>query len=190
MRVYDSLNDSQKVHFSDRITESDTQAELYARLKKDGFTVKSAVGVAQKRSLGGVSFDLVVFKDKTAVAIIEVKSTTKGPEEDLDATMQGLKYRSFGIPVVLFWDMSFYDDLKTFLSSKKTKNVDLVKNTFNSGALKDLYKSLDITSMRAFDLRHHSQEFQELERLLEEKRDRVKSIMDEANSTLPNSQQE
>jgi hypothetical protein len=152
MRIYDALNDIQgKIHFPNYVTEGDVQSDVVSALKKDGFLVKTMLGFKRSLKNAGCEFDIVVFADKhTAVAIIENKSPLEGPATDLDATHQGLKYRGFGIPVILFWDMKYYNELREFLKKEKLPTVKPVK--INTESLKRLHKSLDIASMAAYDL--------------------------------------
>ena len=176
MQIYEALNSTQKLHLPDRDTEADIQAQLFAKLRKDGFNVKVGVTWAISRKNSGCQFDLVIFKDKMASVIIEVKSPFEGPQTNLDESHQGLKYRSFGLPVVLFWDMKDYSALKEFLNNSETKEISEPKHgeeaVKNPEYLKRLHRALDIASMSAYDLG-----LAELEHDLEQKRDFIKGLM-------------
>jgi hypothetical protein len=176
MIVYTALNSTEKLHSHDSETEADIQAQLYAQLRKDGFNVKAGVTYIKNKSYMGCTFDLVINKGKEASFIIEVKSPFEGPKTDLDASHQGLKYRSFGIPVILFWDMREYSKLKQFLNSSIEKEISKPKGvtsfTKNPESFRRLHKSLDISSMHAYDLG-----LSDLERELEQKRDFIKGLM-------------
>lgn len=175
MKIYPALNSIEKVHFHDTVTEADIQAQLFGELKKDGFSVKAGVNYLRAKKVAGCQFDLVIHKGKTAVAIIEVKSPFEGPRTDLNSTHQGLKYRSFGIPVILFWDMDNYPELKNFLKNAVEKELMVTSSTVflrNPEGYRRLHKALDIASMNAFDLGMH-----DLESYLEKERDSIKVQM-------------
>jgi hypothetical protein len=176
MIIYAALNSTEKLHLHDYETEADIQAQLYARLRKDGFDVKAGVTYLRTKSNIGCAFDLVIHKGREAAVIIEVKSPLEGPQTDLDASHQGLKYRSFGLPVVLFWDMAYYQNLREFVDSSLEKETPKLKGATpfikNPTTFKRLHKYLDISSMQAYDLG-----LSELERDLEQKRDAIKALM-------------
>lgn len=173
MKIYSALNSIEKLYFHNVETEADIQCQLFSRLKKDGFSVKVGVNIRKGMAGAGCQFDLVIHQGKRAIAIIEVKSSLEGPQVDLDSTHQGLKYRSFGIPVVLFWSMENYPDLKNFLRCLLTSEIpkdkiEVKPLSRNTESYARLRQSLDIASMRAFDLGMH-----ELEKDLEQKRDSI-----------------
>jgi hypothetical protein len=176
MKVYTALNSTEKLYFHDTETEADVQAQLFAQLRKDRFNVKAGVNYSKNKPNMGCTFDLVIHKGKEAIVIIEVKSPFEGPRTDLDASHQGLKYRSFGLPVILFWDMSNYAELKEFLKNSVEKVSEPPKEATafikNPDAFRRLHKSLDISSMHAYDLG-----LSELEHDLEQKRDFIKGLM-------------
>jgi len=172
VRIYPPLNQVSTIGRTTQLKtkEPQVQAELFRLLVNDGFDVLAGVPIRQIARGLGVQFDLTVFKNRAAQAIIEIKSEVRGPTEDLDATMQGLKYRSFGIPVILFWDIKEYSELKKFLISQVIPEQQSPKmQTVNRDCLQRLYKSLDIASMSAYDVGMH-----ELEAELERHRDFVK----------------
>ena len=178
MRVYPALNDVQgKIHFPDYMTEGDVQSDVVAALKKDGFLVKTMLSFKANQPTAGCSFDIVVFKNnREPLAIIENKSPQEGPITDLDKTHQGLKYRGFGIPVILFWDMKEYAKLKDFLKEGKPPLEKApTKVSFSLVALRRLHKSLDIAAMSAWDLGMN-----EFVAELENHRDRISLLTKEA----------
>jgi hypothetical protein len=171
MRAYTSLNSLQgHIHFPSTTTEGDIQAELSCLLKQDGFSFRSQVPFMKQQAGAGCIFDIVIFKGRRATAIIEIKSPIEGPQTDLDASHQGLKYRSFGVPVILFWDLEQYHILKEFLKNTNHSfdEQSLPKSIKGAESLKRLHKSLDIASMAAYDLGRN-----ELVITLERQRDAV-----------------
>ena len=172
MRIYPALNDVQgTIHFPNYTTEGDVQSDVVSALKKDGFLVKTMLPFKQGQAGAGCSFDVVVFRDKhIALAIIENKSPLEGPKTNLDETHQGLKYRGFGIPVVLFWDMKDYPKLKEFLGNISSSVANTPVKT-SPESLKRLQKSLDIAAMAAWDLGMY-----DLVRELETRRDQITDL--------------
>lgn len=196
VRVYEPLDKVfkiQKVEFS---SEFEIQAELYQRLKADGFDVQGEVNVQS-----GV-FDLVVFGERGfATAIIETKRPWTGSSLEFDETEQGWKYRQFGVPVILFWDFGYYDDLLTLLRAKRIMQTkyykDLVEiaNAEKLGLTPDtrnlkktcafrLVRFLDRASMAAFDMGVYCPEFSEakaVEQDLETKKQKAKVFLESLN---------
>lgn len=169
MKVYESLNSLDKIDYPGWDTEADLQASLYAKLLSDGFLVKAGLPYRSSMEGAGCTLDLVIFKGREAAAILELKNTLVGPATDLNSSHQGLKYRQFGVPVVLFWDMTNYPELKKFLQGKTFQQQESrFKNPKDSLVLKRLHRSLDIASMAAYDL-----EMLELEAELEKQRDKI-----------------
>jgi hypothetical protein len=169
MKVYEPLNSLDKIDYPGWDTEADLQANLYAKLLADGFVVKAGLPYRANLGTGGCTLDLVIFKGRKAVAVLELKNIIIGPTTDLASSHQGLKYRQFGIPVVLFWDMDNYPELKKFLADEKFQQQEnRFKNPKDPFVLKRLHRSLDIASMAAYDLGMH-----ELEAELEKQRDRI-----------------
>jgi hypothetical protein len=176
MRVYSPLTYLRRLNKRSDRTELDLQCDLYARLKSDKFDIRVAVPYA-----GEHCFDLVVFEcDGTAKAIIEVKRECDGFRVALDQTEQGFNYRQFGVPVILFWDMVDYEELKTTLLSphKKLKyaedgtdlRIEQDKKRLVVNRLRSLAKSLDISLTTTFDAQFSLPdviEFRELYQVLE-----------------------
>lgn len=187
MRVYPPLSSTNELNVHDTKSELDVQIPLCAQLTADGFTVMAGLTRASK-GLKRVSFDVVVFKDKKAIAIIEVKREDEGHRIALDQTEQGFKYRHFGVPVILFWDLTQYDKLREFLNgSIKVRTqagddlrVDTSKKLAALGHLRALRRRLDVASMVAFDAKGVFPEVAHIEATLEKFRDQI----DEAYKTL------
>lgn len=174
MRVYEALTTLQQIQNPVRKSEFEIQASLYSKLKEDGFKVRGCVSLKRHKA----QFDLVVFKGRKASAIIEVKAPDEGPTEDLDKTQQGMKYRVYGVPVVLFWSMEYYSDLKKFLQDNTVTQQPLIKETEKQEHLKRLRTSLSIASMSAYDL-----QMGELEEYLERKTEWVSNLLQESLKT-------
>ena len=178
MIVYQPASSIAIVHNPDHESEFEIQAELYSRLRIDGFEVRG--NVPQTFQLGNkdtidVIFDLIVTSGKKTLAIIEIKTKDSVPCIKFDETTQGMKYRAFGVPVILFWDMAHYQDLRAFLTGKQFKQV-LNFKVVPLGSLKRLHKSLDIASMSAYDLG-----LKDLEQDLDDKKEQIaKKIREES----------
>jgi len=111
VRVYDPTSSSGRIDALQPRTEFELQAWLYNRLKLDGFDVR---GEVRGRTDGGKTawFDLIVSAGNRVIAIIEVKDS---PGSRLEKTKQGSKYRTFGVPVFVFFNENQYSQLRTQL---------------------------------------------------------------------------
>lgn len=79
MRVYEPLSASERVHKPAFETEADLQCDLAAKLRGDGFNISVGLNYrALARDGRGLVFDIVVFRSKAAIAIIEIKRTSDG----------------------------------------------------------------------------------------------------------------
>lgn len=148
MRVYQPLSADYHVASPSRQSEFETQAELYIRLKKDGFKVRGEI------TFGRCRFDLVIFKKRKAIAIIETKSHTVGKRNSLD-TIQGVKYRQFGVPVIQFYDIDKYDELVIFLNNIDSEFVSEevleLQQPLRFQRLQTLFGRLKMAAFAAFD---------------------------------------
>lgn len=180
MRVYEPLSASERVHKPAFETEADLQCDLAAKLRGDGFNISVGLNYrALARDGRGLVFDIVVFRSKAAIAIIEIKRTSDGHRVALDQTIQGFKYRHFGVPVVLFWDLNEYDQLKNFLQGAEQNGSESgeglrIENTSKKNrliALWNLRRRLDTASMAAFDAK-----MPDMEKQLETWRDEVDAM--------------
>ena len=184
MKIYQPLTASYQLNELSVKSESDIHCVLYARLKQDGFRVSS--GRSYK---DWVAFDIVLFSEEgnhEALAIIEVKRENEGHRIALDQTEQGFKYRQFGVPVILFWDLSKYDELVKFLKSEMTEDSnsgDDLRIETNSKSdllrrLRDLHRRLDTAQMAAFDAKSvlNNPELLQMEITLEKFRDKIQGL--------------
>ena len=182
MKIYQPLTATYKLDFWKTKSELDLHCPLYARLQNDGFTVLSG-----RTYKGRVAFDIVVFKGRKAIAIIEVKREDLGHRVALDQTEQGFIYRQFGVPVILFWDMKKYDDLAEFLKSNRISKseigddlrIQISKKEIMLTRLRDLRRRLDVASMAAFDAKSalpSHKELEQMEIVLEDFRDKVEEL--------------
>ena len=87
-------------------TEFELHAQIFCFLRREGIDVRGEVKMPFG-STGRCSFDLVVFKNKIATSVIEVKKTS----HRRDGTRQNSRYRRFGVPVIYFWNMKFAPQL-------------------------------------------------------------------------------
>ena len=112
VRVYDPTSSSGRIDATQPRTEFELQAWLYNRLNLDGFDVR---GEIKARTSAGrnARFDLIVSVGNRVIAIIEVKDT---PGSKLEKTRQGSRYRTFGVPVFLFFNENQYPHLRTRLA--------------------------------------------------------------------------
>lgn len=181
MKVFDPLSDANRLNVSDEQSEHQLQAEIYSRLKRDGFVV--SCGQTYKRARGSEwnsEFDLCVFRGKRCVAIIETKRTDvvdKIPLRDIEAIT---KYRHFSVPVVLFWDLEKYNELVSFLNDgahEAAEDLQLasVKEQTARFRLRALHRRLDVASMAAYDVNVSlpNSPLASLEKDLEQMRDKV-----------------
>jgi hypothetical protein len=81
-------------------TEFELQALLYFKLKQLGLNVRGEVRAKHKGV--GSQFDLVVFANGHAAAIIEVKDSPHKEVLEGKLTRQSVKYAEYGIPVIYF----------------------------------------------------------------------------------------
>jgi hypothetical protein len=90
-----------KIKYPKKVSEFEIQAELYSLLKdEEGYDVRGEVRVDDRKQPKGYRqcrFDLVVYEDKVAKFIIEVKD--RKPKNFNKNTRQFKKYSSFGIPL-------------------------------------------------------------------------------------------
>jgi hypothetical protein len=112
VRVDDPISNSGRIDTMQRRTEFELQAWLYNRLKLDGFDVR---GEIRGRTDAGrnARFDLIVSVGDRVIAIIEVKDN---PGSRLEKTRQGRRYRTFGVPLFLFFNENQYPQLRTRLA--------------------------------------------------------------------------
>jgi len=109
VRVYDPISNPGRIDTTQRRTEFELQAWLYNRLQLDGFDVRGEV--KGKTDAGErARFDLIVYVGDRLIAIIEVKDS---PGSRLERTRQGRRYRTFGVPVFLFFNGKQYPQLRT-----------------------------------------------------------------------------
>lgn len=101
IRIHPSLR------YYDRPLEFHTHAILYGDLLKEGFKV-----LAKMKTEFGEP-DLVVFKNDQPVAIVEVKQPQETKTEKTYDQCE--RYAGTGLPVILFWNLQYTDELISFL---------------------------------------------------------------------------
>ena len=118
LRVFDPISSSGRIDTMQPRTEFELQAWLFNRLQPDGFDARGEI--RGKTNAGeNARFDLIVSVSNRIIAIIEVKDT---PGSKLEKTRQGYRYRSFGVPVLLFFDENQYLQLRARLTAL-TQNI-------------------------------------------------------------------
>jgi type I site-specific restriction endonuclease len=93
-------------------SEFEIQSDIYQKLKSLGFDVRGEVRWRDKSYSSGFkqcSFDLVIFKDKKAIAIIEVKNNKKKIINK--KSRQFIKYSQFNIPLFYSFSLNDVDDI-------------------------------------------------------------------------------
>ena len=181
MKIFDPISNSNTLHLPDAQSEADLQAELYARLTHDGFRVRSEVTYKKfAHAWFNSTFDLCVFKGKDCIAVLETKRFDLGGKADLKQVEQLTRYRHFGVPVILFWDLEKYDELVCFLrtgESERTEDfqVESEKDKLIRRRVKSLNRRLDVASMAAYDVNVvlPNSPLAFMEKTLEEMRDKV-----------------
>ena len=101
-----------KIEYPIFISEFDTQAELCSRLKGLGYDVRGEVrltDISQQKGYREFRFDLVVFKEKEAKIIIEVKRNSKKEGFNYN-TRQFKKYSLFNIPLIYCFGIEDIED--------------------------------------------------------------------------------
>jgi hypothetical protein len=108
-----------KIPYHAHKSEFEVQAELYQALKNIGRDVRGEVkttyqakGKGERAAL--CRFDLVVYEDKTAVHIFEVKRHATRHKNGVEATRQSQRYRTYGLPVTYVYGL---DDIPAALSA-------------------------------------------------------------------------
>jgi hypothetical protein len=93
-------------------SEFEVQAFLYSALKALGVDVRGEVKWAgklpehlSKKKKAACRFDLVIFKDRQAVDILEIKTAPVTHSRGLEKTRQGTRYRLFGVSVTFIYGM-------------------------------------------------------------------------------------
>ena len=106
VRVYWPTSSTEKIPKPTKHSEFEIQATVWAHLIQDGHLVRGCVPAFHLEEKAKCTFDLVVYRQNgTPMAIIEIKNS-KGTR--LEKTRQGRRYRAYGLPVILFWDISKY----------------------------------------------------------------------------------
>ena len=90
------------VRFPTKPSDFDVQAFVWCELRSRGYTVRGEVSSSFVTEVNGkkrgARFDLVVYKEETAILIIEIKGV-KTVENPFTNTIQGTKYPTYGVPV-------------------------------------------------------------------------------------------
>jgi len=103
-----------EIQYPEKQSEFEIQATLFNKLVSLGYDVRGEVtyrDLSAKKGFKQSRFDVVLFKDKKAILIIEVKNYKKENFE----TRQDIKYRGFGIDVVYLSSLEGIDDLVSYI---------------------------------------------------------------------------
>lgn len=128
-----SSNEKEVPYNDDYKTEFEVQAYIYNSLCELGLVVKGEVVYETSRRKTKdktrgekCRFDLVIYENRKAIRIIEVKARQVSHKNGLEATRQSRKYRSFGVPVTFVYGI---DDAIEFvrLMSKQNYSNDVNK---------------------------------------------------------------
>lgn len=92
-----------EIQYPARTSEFEIQAELFQDLKQLGYDIHGEVPTSWNRRTGtkGARFDLVIFRNKRAAVLIEVKSHLAGrSHKPTTQTKQYQRYSQYGLPVI------------------------------------------------------------------------------------------
>ena len=97
-------------------SEFEVQAFLFSELRRAGFDARGEVQVhglfGQRAAKASCRFDIVIFEDKRAVMVLEVKARPVIHKSGVENTRQGKRYPRFGVPVQFIYGMN---DARKFL---------------------------------------------------------------------------
>lgn len=109
------------------VSEFEVQAFVFSELRKLGIDVRGEV-IHKITNAGGrgrvCRFDLVIFKNRTATAIVEIKgeSSTGKPGANVNGR-QLIRYREYGIPVFFVRGMEQAQDFIDRCKARKAKDA-------------------------------------------------------------------
>ena len=117
MRTFAARSHLNNIPYPSRLTEFESHALIYNYLRGvlagSGYTVHCDVKAECSTTISrrkGCRFDLVIFSPrKKPVIIIEIKRQREDCRSD---TRQIERYRSYGVPLIYFWDLRKLQDLK------------------------------------------------------------------------------
>lgn len=91
-------------------SEFEVQAFLYSELKRRGLDVRGEVKArgcfGLRKAKAACRFDLVLFQNRQAVMILEIKGAPVNHQTTMEATRQGQRYPHFGVPVWTVYGMA------------------------------------------------------------------------------------
>ncbi len=107
MKVMPSVSKENTVLYPDHVSEFEVQAELFFSLKRN-FPSAEFRGEVKSRGTHGLRkektacrFDIVAYESGVAACIIEVKDRDVKHKTNFEDTRQGIRYRTYGIPVIV-----------------------------------------------------------------------------------------
>jgi len=99
-----------EIKYPENESEFEVQAFLYSALKKKCIDargeVKSHGSFGLRPSKASCRFDIVIFENKKAILILEIKARKIRHKNGLKSTRQGTRYPNFGVPVQFIYGMS------------------------------------------------------------------------------------
>jgi len=97
-------------------TEFELQSELYQFLLGSGYDVRGEIKDKQP-GIRGARFDIVVYKNKQAVAILEIKDHVNKKYGTKISTVYG-KYMHYGLPIYVISGQKQINEFKSMVISK------------------------------------------------------------------------
>lgn len=127
MHVMEPKSSEYSIQYPDHVSEFEVQAKLMFELMNiPGAEIR---GEVKSRGTHGLReaktacrFDLVVYSDKKPVCIIEVKGGNVKHVSTIEETRQGLRYRTYGVHVVVCYGVADIEKVKSFVT-------DLISNS-------------------------------------------------------------
>ena len=122
MHVIEAKSSDNTINYPDHASEFEVHAELYYELKKiNGCEIR---GEVKSRGTHGLRktktacrFDLVVYLNEKAICIIEVKGNEVKHKTTIEDTRQGVRYSSYGVPVIVCYGFEDVDQVKSYVEN-------------------------------------------------------------------------
>lgn len=120
MHVMEPSSSEYSIQYPDHVSEFEVQAKLMFELMSiPGAEIRGEVKSRGTHGLRDAKtacrFDLVVYSNKKPVCIIEVKGGSVKHVLTIEETRQGLRYRTYGLPVVVCYGAADIDQVRGFV---------------------------------------------------------------------------
>lgn len=127
MHLIHAKTSDYKIDYPDHVSEFEVHAELYFELKKiNGIEVRGEVrsrgSHGLRKSKTACRFDLVVYKNKKAICIIEVKGGIVNHMTTIEETRQGIKYPTYGVPVLVCYGIEDIAEVRSYVVKESIAN--------------------------------------------------------------------